>query len=89
MSKEYQVYVLENAKERRYIGLSEDVDHRLGQHNNGESKWTAKHGPWKLIWTSSRLSLSEARKLENKMKRQKSGIGLQVIMDEYSGSSGS
>ncbi|MBC2601741.1 GIY-YIG nuclease family protein [Puniceicoccus vermicola] len=49
MSKEYQVYVLENAKGRRYIGLSEDVDHRLGQHNNGESEWAAFRAPRYLL----------------------------------------
>ena len=73
MSKAYQVYVLENSVGKRYIGLSEDVSRRLVQHNNGESKWTAKHRPWKVVWTSETMSLSEARKLENRLKRAKGG----------------
>jgi len=73
MERSYQVYVLENPTGKRYIGLSEDVDTRLRQHNNGESKWTAKHRPWQLIWTSAKKSLSEARKLENTLKRAKGG----------------
>jgi len=36
-----------NITGKRYIGLSEDVGSRLQQHNNGESKWTARHRPWR------------------------------------------
>lgn len=43
--KEYRVYMLENLLARRYIGLSEDVNIRLADHNSGKSKYTAKHGP--------------------------------------------
>jgi predicted GIY-YIG superfamily endonuclease len=48
---------------------------RLLQHNEGISKWTAKHRPWILVWQSDELGLSEARKLENLLKRQKGGNG--------------
>jgi putative endonuclease len=71
----YRVYVLQNATGRHYIGLSENVPERLAQHNAGESKWSAKHRPWKLVWQSPELSLTAARKLENHLKRQKGGNG--------------
>jgi putative endonuclease len=70
---EYQVYVLRNLHGRHYIGLTENVVRRLYQHNAGESQWTAKHGPWELVWQSPAMDLSEARKLENLLKRQKGG----------------
>ena len=89
MSKTYQVYVLENLSGKRYIGLTEDVTRRLEEHNDGKSRWTARHRPWDLLWTSRPLSLTEARKLENKMKRQKGGDGLKVLMEEFNRSSGS
>jgi len=76
---EYRVYVIENSECRRYIGLSEDVEHRLEDHNSGISKWTRYRGPWTLIWTSEAMSLSDARKLENKLKRQKGGSGFYAI----------
>jgi putative endonuclease len=72
----YQVYVIQNYAGRFYIGLSENIHARLAQHNNGESKWTKSRGPWKLVWSSEPMGLSEARKLENVLKRQKSGRGL-------------
>jgi putative endonuclease len=71
----YRVYVLENAVQRRYVGISDDVSRRLREHNNGISRWTRGKGPWKLIWLSDPLSLSDARKFENKLKRQGRGTG--------------
>ena len=71
----YQVYVIQNPQGSHYIGLSEDVAVRLAQHNSGVSKWTKNRGRWVLVWTSLTLSLSEARKLENYLKRQKGGQG--------------
>jgi putative endonuclease len=75
----YRVYVIENPAGRRYIGLSEAVENRVKQHNDGVSKWTRSKGPWRLIWTSEAMSLSAARKLENKLKRQKGGAGFAAI----------
>jgi len=75
MNKLYQVYVLRNEKGQFYIGLSENVSTRVQQHNNGISKWTRNRGPWVLIWVSSQMSLSGARKLEVLLKKQKGGAG--------------
>ena len=75
MSTDCQVYVLRNSAGRFYIGLSEDPQARLGQHNSGISQWTKARGSWNLVWRSDVLSHSEARKLENKLKRQKGGDG--------------
>ncbi len=71
----YQVYVIENPAGRRYIGISVDVQLRLDQHNMGVSKWTKGKGPWEMIWTSEAMSLSDARKFENKLERQGRGSG--------------
>ncbi len=79
VEKVHQVYVLQNPGGRFYIGLSENVQVRLHQHNQGISKWTRKYGPWCLVWTSEHLSLSCARRLENQLKRQKGGIGFQLL----------
>jgi len=75
MATAYQVYVLINPHGRYYTGVSENVAVRLGQHNAGESKWTATYRPWTLAWASVPLALSQARKFENLLKRQKGGDG--------------
>ena len=71
----YQVYVIQNSEGRFYIGLSEDVLLRVAQHNAGISKWTKDKGPWSLVWTSEAMSLSDARKFESLLKKQKGGAG--------------
>ncbi|MBA3762484.1 MAG: hypothetical protein H0X04_03950 [Chthoniobacterales bacterium] len=48
---------------------------RLAQHNAGASKWTKGKGPWRIAWQSVELSQGEARKLENRLKRQGRGAG--------------
>jgi putative endonuclease len=75
----YQVYILKSAAGRSYIGVTEDVETRLAQHNSGVSTWTRGKGPWVLDWLSRPLDLGEARKLENLLKRQKGGAGLQKL----------
>jgi predicted GIY-YIG superfamily endonuclease len=71
----YQVYVLQNLQGRFYIGISDDVSRRLQDHNTGISQWTKAKGPWTLKWTSEAMSHTEARKLENRLKRMKGGEG--------------
>jgi putative endonuclease len=72
----YRVYLLQNDQGTRYIGITDDVGRRINDHNEGKSKWTAPRRPWRLIWQSPPLKLGQARKLENRLKRQKGGIGL-------------
>jgi putative endonuclease len=75
----HRVYVLQNAEGRFYVGMAEDVARRLQQHNRGESRWTKARGPWRVVWQSQELSLTEARKLENRLKRQGRGKGFYMI----------
>ena len=72
--------MLRNPTGRLYIGLTEDVARRLNDHNTGQSKWTKKFTPWELVWQQGPMSLTEARKLENLMKRQKGGDGILRLM---------
>ena len=75
----YRVYVLQNPEGTFYVGVTEDVLRRLEQHNRGESRWTKSRGPWRLVWGSAELSLTEAKKLENRLKRQGRGEGFYTI----------
>ena len=46
----YYVYVLqaENAPERFYTGLTDDLRARLRNHNAGRIRYTARWKPWQL-----------------------------------------
>jgi putative endonuclease len=79
MIEAYFVYVLRNPAMKHYIGLTAHVAKRLEQHNAGISKWTGRHGPWKLVWQQGPMRLTEARKLENWLKHQKGGIGFRAF----------
>ena len=75
--RNYYVYVLwSDTGLCFYKGVTDNIPHRLTQHNNGESKWTKRYaGSWRLVWQREFPSLGEARKFENRLKRQKGGIG--------------
>jgi len=60
----YRVYGIQNRERKSDIGLSDDVDRRINQHNLGVSRWTSAKRPWILKWQSEEMNLSDARKLE-------------------------
>ena len=48
----YQVYILQNASGRFYVGQTDDLDRRLASHNRTDKtagKFTRKNGPWSLV----------------------------------------
>jgi putative endonuclease len=74
--KAYSVCILWSpAAHRFYIGVSEDVPKRLAQHNQGLSRWTARHRPWVLVRTEPFPNYRQARRRELELKRQKGGAG--------------
>ena len=79
MCGNYRVYILENATGRFYIGVTDEIERRVSEHNAGRSRWTRNKGPWHLVWQSDAMPLSAARKLENRLKRQGRGEGFYSI----------
>jgi len=75
MSEVYRVYALQSGAGKFYIGFSENVTLRVQQHNAGLTRSTRSRRPWKLVWQSDTLKLSDARRLELDLKRQKGGNG--------------
>jgi putative endonuclease len=61
----HHVYILLNeAKTRTYTGVADDVDKRLGEHHAGRVKSSRPYRPYKVIYTESFETLSEARQKE-------------------------
>ena len=67
------VYVLKSKKDNTYyIGYtSRNVEERLKEHNNGKSRYTKGHRPYKLIKSKEVKTLKEAKELESSYKRKK------------------
>jgi len=66
----YYLYILYSVTfDKFYIGISEDPDRRLSEHNN---TFTSKYRPWKLSLSFEiGPDLSKALKVEKKVKKQK------------------
>jgi len=62
----FWVYILENTAGRFYVGHTDGLRRRLDEHNDPtreKSKHTAKHGPWKLVWSEEHPDRSSAMRL--------------------------
>ena len=66
------VYILESKKSGRYyIGCTSDVEKRLDKHNLGLVEATKKFRPYELKLKQAFQNISEARKVEARLKRLK------------------
>ena len=73
----WYVYILANAKGRRYVGSTgRSPEVRLAEHNAGLSRWTRAHRPWRLLrwetFDSKHMALARERFL-------KSGSGRRML----------
>jgi len=83
----FWVYILQSEScGRYYCGQNKNLTTRVAQHNdptNDLSKTTKRFsGPWKLVWSCSVESGSEAMRLERKIKKR--GIG-RYLEDQLGG----
>lgn len=79
------VYILWSEDiQRYYIGVTENLERRVREHNQGNSKYTKRGIPWKLVWTTQKASKSEAIILERKLKNLKSSKRIAGFIQKYS-----
>ena len=73
----YYVYALKS-KNRKYIyvGMTNDLERRLREHNNKKESTTRSYAPFTLIFKERHETRIEARKRE---KYLKSGIGKEYL----------
>ncbi len=73
----YYVYALESLERKYiYVGLTNNIERRTKQHQNGKERTTAVYRPFKLIFKKGFSTRVEARKRE---KYLKSGIGKEFL----------
>ncbi len=62
-------YILECTDGSFYVGITNDLDLRVAEHNDGQgAQWTTKRRPVKLRYAESHSSKSAARKREIEIK---------------------
>ncbi len=60
----YVYILLSETKKKTYTGVADDVNKRLKDHNSGKVKSSRTYRPYKIIYTESFETLSEAMKKE-------------------------
>ncbi len=74
----YTVYVLSSlSTPKSYVGYTDNLDRRLGEHNSGKNNYTQKYKPWKVVHTESFKSMEEAVGRE---KYLKSASGRKLVL---------
>jgi len=68
----YFVYLIQSEIDNSfYVGYSQNPHKRILAHNNGESTYTRRKMPWKLVYTEAYISKSDALKREKFLKAQR------------------
>ncbi len=66
----FYVYILQSVAfpKQFYTGFSENIEHRLQEHNSGKSFHTKKFAPWKMVYYSAFDDRSMALDFERYLK---------------------
>jgi putative endonuclease len=74
LSEEWIVYLLRCADNTLYCGITNNLEKRIGAHQDGKgAKYTRSRIPLDLVAASSRMDKSAALKLEHRIKRMPAG----------------
>ncbi len=65
------VFILRNPAGRCFIGHTADLEKFLATADVDVATWTAKPGPWPLVWKHVGLTEDAARKYETSLKRDR------------------
>lgn len=80
----FYTYILQSEKNGRYyVGSCNDVNERLKRHNNGSVLSTKGYLPWKVIYTETYQTLSEARKREYQIKSWKKRSAIESLIKHF------
>ncbi len=75
------VYILECADKTLYTGITNDLDHRIDEHENGRgAKYTRGRAPFTLLYTENHSSRSQALKREIEIKSFDRATKLQLAL---------
>ncbi|OGH37748.1 MAG: hypothetical protein A3B44_00580 [Candidatus Levybacteria bacterium RIFCSPLOWO2_01_FULL_38_21] len=73
----WYVYVLKSLKNgRHYTGSTNNLNRRIAEHNNGQTKYTSQAGPFELIYKETYNTKLGASRRERFLK---SGKGRELL----------
>ncbi|MBI2325894.1 GIY-YIG nuclease family protein [Candidatus Collierbacteria bacterium] len=72
MSKSFVVYILQSDLDKTfYVGYTTDIQQRLKEHNQGKSRYTKGHRPYKVVYLENCPNLATAKHREIEIKQYK------------------
>jgi len=78
---QFYVYALVSEKDEViYVGMANDCDLRVNEHNAGKSKYTSGHRPWRLFYKEYVGNTEDARKREKYFKTAAGKRRLKAIL---------
>jgi predicted GIY-YIG superfamily endonuclease len=82
-----KVYVLKSLQSGiLYVGITDNIERRLKEHNTGKSKFTKGHLPWEIIYTEDQICYAAARAKEKYFKTAAGKKALQKSLEAKAGS---
>ena len=82
MDKKWQVYILECSDGTLYTGITDNLEHRVAVHNDGNgAKYTRSRRPVKVVYLEQCLDKSCALKREIAIKRLSRQEKLKLISE--------
>ena len=78
------VYIIKTKLGKYYIGSTSNLEQRLKHHISGHTPTTNRFGFDSLVFSQEFSTLSEARKIENKLKKfKRKDFVEKIIQDGY------
>lgn len=77
----YFVYILKSIEyDKTYVGMTNNLERRLSEHNAGKSIYTRKFKPWKLVYKEEVLDRKSAREKEKYYKTSAGRKKIKLIL---------
>lgn len=77
------LYALRNlVNSELYVGISQDVDKRIKEHNQGKNRYTKAFIPWSVFYTEPHQDYVSARKREKYFKNASGKKYLRKILND-------
>ena len=81
----FYTYIIQSQKNGKYYtGSCSDIDERIKRHNEGATPSTKTGRPWKLVYSESYESNSDALKREREIKNKKSRKYIEYLISSKS-----
>jgi putative endonuclease len=62
------LFIYLKVNEKTYVGLTNNIQRRLYEHNSGKSKYSKAYIPWELIYSEKLPTRKDARVREKYLK---------------------